>query len=374
MCNKLKVVYIAKANIPSTSANSVHVMKISEAFSKLCAEFSLIIPRPQSGEEDVEKSFNYYGVNYFDIKTVRWGKNNIINRYIFPMKCMWKARKADRIITRDPIVAFLGVLLHKHTVLDLHGDLRHLCGRAYRMLYWRGFRDSKYLHMVMITNGLVDYYHEKYKINKKNITVLADGYTAENFDNVKSRELFSGEIMNIGYCGGFLTGKGMKIVHQLTQRDSLNRYNLYGGTKEKAAEEVRGVFGDNVYFGGYIPNVKVPEILNEQDILLLPNQNQQVCKNEDIGKVTSPLKMFEYMASGRVIVASDLKVLREILDETNCYFAVPDDVESWKAVIKHIEENKEEAIAKAKKAKEDVKKYTWAIRAEKMLGLVREHN
>lgn len=58
-------------------------------------------------------------------------------------------------------------------------------------------------------------------------------------------------------------------------------------------------FSNNVLFGGYIPNAKVPEALNEQDILLLPNQRQQVCKNEDIGMVASPLKMFEYMASGR---------------------------------------------------------------------------
>ena len=72
-----------------------------------------------------------------------------------------------------------------------------------------------------------------------------------------------------------------------------------------------------------------------------------------------------------VIVASDLEVLREIVDESNCYFAVPDDANSWKKVIKHIEENKEEAIAKANKAKEDVKQYTWMIRAEKMLGLIK---
>ena len=130
----MKVVYIAKANIPSTSANSVHIMKISEAFSKISERFELIIPQPQNGENDIKRSYDYYGVEAFKISTVKIAKDGIKNRYGFPIKCLWKARKAESIITRDPLVAFLSVLLHKHTVLDLHGDLRHLCGRAPRKL------------------------------------------------------------------------------------------------------------------------------------------------------------------------------------------------------------------------------------------------
>ena len=367
----MKTVYIAKANIPSNSANSVHVMKISEAFSEICEEFKLVVPKPQDGKNDIDRSFEYYGVKPFDVATVKIGKGSLGSRYGFPIKCLWKVRKADNIITRDPLAAFLAVLFRKNVVLDLHGDLRHLCGRAYRIIKWKFFRDSKYLNLVMITEGLAEYYQDVYKISKEKVTVLPDGYTDKNFENLEERKLFQNDSLKIGYCGGFLKGKGLGLIQQLTLQDPVNRYFLYGGTKENAEKEVNSAFGTNTVFGGYVENVKIPYILNEQDILLLPNQKQQVCKNEDIGKVTSPLKMFEYMASGKVIIASDLSVLREILDESNCYFAMSDDASDWKKVIDYVSAHREEAIEKARKAKEDVKQYTWKIRAEKMLALMR---
>ena len=80
--------------------------------------------------------------------------------------------------------------------------------------------------------------------------------------------------------------------------------------------------------------------------------------------------MFEYMASGRVIIASDLPVLREILNGTNSYLANAEDVSDWMRCINEIIDNKEEAIHKAQKAKQDVKQYTWGIRAKKMLALI----
>lgn len=368
----MKTVYIAKARIPSTEANSIHVMKISEAFSELCKEFELIIPFPIGGEQAIAKSYEIYGVSPFEIKTVNVKRTGIRNRYGFPLKCLWKARKADRIITRDPLVAFGAVLLRKHVVLDLHGDLKHLCGRAYRMIYWKKFRDSKYLHLVMITHGLAKYYMENYSINADKITVLPDGYTDNAFVQIEKSKILKSPKMNIGYCGGFIQGKGLGIIREISSKDSQNHYNVFGGTKEDAERVLNEKFAENVSFGGYVPNAKIPKVLNEQDVLLLPNQNQQVCKNEDIGKVTSPLKMFEYMASERVIVASDIPVLREVLNEENSYLVKADKVDEWLKVIDYISTHRQEAQRKAQIASEDVKQYSWKKRAETMLMLCHE--
>lgn len=365
----MSTVYIAKAYIPSTSANSVHVMKISEAFSEIDSDFRLIIPEPKKGKEDIERSFAIYGVKPFLVDTVSITRTGMRNRYGFAIKSVLKAGKAQKIITRDPIVAFLSVLLHKHTVLDLHGDLAHLCGRAYRIIRWKWFRDNSNLHLVMITRGLADYYQRKYDVPPERMTVLADGYTDSNFCSMEKRAVLKDKKLNIGYCGGFVKGKGLELIYRLAQKDTGNKYHLYGGLREDAEKEVGGLFSDNVSFGGYIPNAKVPEVLNEQDILLLPNQKQQICKNEDIGMVTSPLKMFEYMASGRVIVASDISVLREVLNEDNSFLVEADAPEKWAETIAYIASHREEAVKRADKAAKDVKEYTWSRRAEQMIML-----
>ena len=365
----MKTVYIAKAKIPSTSANSVHVMKISEAFAKLCEDFELIVPE-WPGEKSIdEDGFAYYGVEPFKMQKVNVPQTGIMNRYGFPIKSIWRARKARRVITRDPIVAFLAVVCGKQAVLDLHGDLKHLCGRAYRIIKWKWFVNSKRLHLVMISAGLQRYYRRQYNLPEEQSRILADGYTADDFARIQQTEILQGNPLNIGYCGSFLKGKGLGIICRLAQMDNENRYHLFGGTKEAAERELGEKIPDNICCHGYISHAQIAEKLNEQDILLLPNQMELICKGENIGEVTSPLKMFEYMASGRVIIASDLQVLREILNETNCYFANPDDADSWRKVMEYIAANREEAVSKAQKAKQDVRQYTWKIRAEKMLEL-----
>ena len=365
----MKTVYIAKAKIPSKSANSVHVMKISEALAGLCENFELIVPElPERNQVD-DNDFAYYGVKPFNILKISIAPKGIMNRYGFPVKSVWRARKARKVITRDPLVAFIAVVCGKQVVLDLHGDLKHLCGRAYRMIKWKWFVNNERLHLVMISAGLQKYYMKQYGVPETKSRVLPDGYTEADFAGIRQTEILQGSPLNIGYCGSFIEGKGLGIIDSLAKLDSENRYHLFGGTREDAEKELMEKLPNNVFCHGYISHAQIAAKLNEQDILLLPNQMQQVCKGENIGEVTSPIKMFEYMASGRVIIASDLPVLREILNETNCYFAIPDDADSWRKVIEHVAANREEAVTKAHKAKQDVKQYTWNIRAEKMLEL-----
>lgn len=365
----METAYIAKANIPSTAANSVHVMKICESFAEMCEDFCLIIPENRENVADIKRCCDIYGVTPFRVETVKAAISGIAGSYVFALKSVWKARGASRIITRDPLAALFAVILRKRTVLDLHGDLAHLCGRAYRMIRWKWFRDNKLLHLTVTTRGLKNYYKEKYGVPDERMMVLPNGYSDNSFQKVKRKEILKNQAVNIGYCGGFVSGKGLKIIHQLASKDNRYHYNLYGGTKEDAEREVKSIFPENVSFGGYIPSMKVPEILNDQDILLLPNQEQQVCKNEDIGKITSPIKMFEYMMSGRVIVASNISVLREILTDDNSFLVAPDDPEKWLETIRYIDNHREEAKMKANRAYVDVKEYTWKNRAGKLLEL-----
>ena len=88
----------------------------------------------------------------------------------------------------------------------------------------------------------------------------------------------------------------------------------------------------------------------------------------------TPLKIFEYMAGARPIIASDLPSIREILNERNAFFCKPGDVESLTGEINYVLNNKEEAMIKAEQANKDVLRYSWDKRAERILKFIEIKN
>ena len=113
---------------------------------------------------------------------------------------------------------------------------------------------------------------------------------------------------------------------------------------------------------------QIPLFLKAADVLVLPNSTR-----EEISRsYTSPLKMFEYMASKRPIVASDLPSLREILNEKNSVPVNSDDALALAGGIKFVLKNPNESQKLTKKAFEEVKNYTWQKRVETIFKFIEE--
>ena len=102
----------------------------------------------------------------------------------------------------------------------------------------------------------------------------------------------------------------------------------------------------------------IPSWLKAADIAALPN----TARDHDSKFNTSPVKLFEYMASGRPIVAADLPSLRNILDESMAWFFEPDNPESLAKVIHSILENPKVAQEKAAVAEKESEQYDWKNR------------
>jgi len=144
-----------------------------------------------------------------------------------------------------------------------------------------------------------------------------------------------------------------------------------GGRPKEVAnrrEEIQRLGLQNVTFSGFVPNAELPLYQAAAELLLMPYQL-------DVGgssgsapvEFFSSMKMYEYMASRRPIVSSDLPVIHEVLDEHSAVFCPPADVQAWESAIRRLLANPDEAARLAEHAYQQVLPFSWTSRAQKVL-------
>lgn len=221
--------------------------------------------------------------------------------------------------------------------------------------------------VVTITQSMVDILKDEYKVPENKTVLVADGIDLEQFDlkiSQKDARIKLGLPLNkeiILYSGsvGFYGWKGEDVFI-----DAAKYFNdeyifvVLGGSKEDAEKATGGNISENVMCVGRKPHSLVPLYLKASDILVLPNKSGNKWSDE----LTSPLKLFEYMASGVPVVASDLKSIREVLNTSNSLLIEPNDPIALSDGIKMIISDRVLSSNIAQKARKDVEKYQWKDR------------
>ena len=111
---------------------------------------------------------------------------------------------------------------------------------------------------------------------------------------------------------------------------------------------------------------EIPLYLKAADLLVLPNTAKETVSRH----YTSPVKPFEYMASGRPIIASDLPSIRYVLNEKNAVLVPPDNPEAFAGAIIDLLNNHTHAEAIATMALRDVQQYSWSNRARSIINFI----
>ncbi|MFO3796164.1 MAG: glycosyltransferase, partial [Anaerolineales bacterium] len=88
--------------------------------------------------------------------------------------------------------------------------------------------------------------------------------------------------------------------------------------------------------------------------------------NIDSSAIASPMKMFEYMATGRPILTSDLPVLREVLDENMAIFSPPAEAGAWKNALERLLADPTLRSRLGKEAQRRAQAYTWRERTRRI--------
>jgi len=145
---------------------------------------------------------------------------------------------------------------------------------------------------------------------------------------------------------------------------------LVGGTPEDVDRLRAFAAGcgmkDRVRLEGTVPNGKIPLYLWAADALVMPYTSRTPTV-----RAMSPLKMFEYMAAERPIVAADFPAVREVLREgENALLVAPDSAQEIARGLRRALEEKPLAESISRRAGKDVKMFTWEERARRILEVI----
>jgi len=125
---------------------------------------------------------------------------------------------------------------------------------------------------------------------------------------------------------------------------------------------------DRVTFTGLVPPGSVPDHLARATVLVLPNPASAIST-----RFTSPLKLFEYMAAHRAIVASDLPSIQEVLkDGEHALLVAPGDPSALAAALRKLAGDRKLGERLAQAAFAESSRYTWGRRAERLEALFKD--
>ncbi len=308
----MRICYITNSAIPSTSANSIATTKICEAFSELKNEVILIT----RNIKDTKDIFEFYDIKFkFKIKKIKnFNQFPIgIKYYFFSIISIFESLnfKPDLYITRNFFTCFLLVLLRKKVIMEIHHDLSNESRIVKNLVKFTKFLNSKHVKkIVTITNGIkYEYVNKGYADKNKTLLLPSGSSLKKNFKfNIKKKKL------KIGYFGSLYKSRGIDLILKLAKIDKDNDYYLYGDLSHVSKSNLQN-HSKNLIIKDHVPYKKIPRILAKMDVLLIPYVSSITVSGDigDITKYTSPLKLFDYLCAGKIIVCSEYDVLKEII-------------------------------------------------------------
>lgn len=379
----MKIYYVANSRMPTIKAYGLQIVKMCEAFTKIGFDCELIVPKrhryPNTGEGNILEYYNVktpfrvtelkspdlinIDLGSFLNKMLFW-----IQQYFFALALKKYLRGKDGIIySRDQFALGLADSGKFKLFWEAHNFPKNIDSRFYKKIL------GKLNGLVVISEGLKNDFTGYYR---GPVLVAPDGVDLEEFD-VKTNKEEARKKLNLPldkkiavYTGHLYSWKGVDVLNAILEYlDDNEMILIVGGTKKDQdifQRKIPTELLDKVQLTGHVPHEIIPYYLKAADCAVLTGKRSESISE----KYTSPLKMFEYMASGCPIVTQDLPSFREVLNERNSFLVEPENAKKLADKIAWVFENEELAKEKAAKAFEDVQKYTWLERAKKIANII----
>jgi glycosyltransferase involved in cell wall biosynthesis len=382
----MKIIYISSEDMRKEGAGKTHFIEVAQNLVKLGNELLILLPGYQPRDR------KNYGLSVCYVPTFR---KNVLSYLLYEINSLlyltfyilnWKP---DVIYLRQglfevfpPILARLfGVpyVIEKNGIMEDEFRSRgfsEIVIKILRLAEEINFRLSD--KIVCVTEGIKREIVRRYKVNEGKLVVIPNGANIELFRPLDKHEcrrklgLEEGAFY-IGFVGSFAPWQGLDILIEAAkqvkeQGYSQIKYILVGsGERESIIRKSVREYGleQEILFSGRVTYGQVVYYINACDITVAPFTKE---------RIASPLKLFEYLACGRPVIASRVDGVKEVIEEGKCgYLFEPGDAEELaKRIIQSYQERDtlQEMGVRGRRLVES--KYSWRMTAKRIVKVLNE--
>jgi glycosyltransferase involved in cell wall biosynthesis len=366
---------LMSSELPNQTASAAQQVKTAHALARSGIRVRLIakhvgaVPSP-------EEVLGHYGLvpdDNLEVIIISVPKGRQRNRVFFARVLASKAWRGKRIgiLTREPRVFPMSMITPGRTpiLFEAHEpaglDDRPLNRRSRRLQGW-ALRSARGVVAVTKAGG------EGFAgmgVEPQRLAVIPNGADPLQLD--APRPELTSEI-RLSYVGSFQEDRGVDVLVKalplIDKRVSVHTVGEWRPDRRELIADLARALGveDRLTMHPAVAHGEVPKHLAEADILVLPMTGSSVGQT-----FASPMKLFEYMAAGRPIIASDLPTVREIVGEDEAWFFKMGDERSLADAVTRVVAEWPDARMRASRAEHLLEtSYTFDARARRLTSFM----
>lgn len=377
--NLPKIYYIANAKMPTPKAHGIQTAKMTEAMIRAGADLKLVVPARRATKQSM-KEFYGLGVDVPLVKipvfdTYTYGKLGFaLGSFTFMLGSffylLWKRLVGEKFIIYtidiDQFSFIFLPLIGKRLFAEIH-DAKRL-SIPFKILF------SKAEGIVVINKIIKKEIAETFGVSTDKIIAHPNGIDLTQFDiGLRKEEARKVLKMPVNrpialYSGRFYNWKGLDIILRAAQEIDKEKLIYLVGGSEDEFKKISGAntIPINIICAGAKDYKEMPMWLAAADVLVVLGTE----KNDYSYLHTSPMKLMEYMASRRPIVASHTPANLEIVGENEAVFYAPDDHRDLAEKINSVLKNPEKFNYLIDGARRKVNSLSWDARAQSVLNFI----
>jgi glycosyltransferase involved in cell wall biosynthesis len=384
------ILYPANTILPTPRANTIQILNTARELAAQGNEVHLVAKKADATQEEIR---DYYGIESSPsflmhlvpaprIFRSAKGHESLVLKKTFQLLTHFRAEK-KLLFTRDPLFASILLKFRKlfrfRLVYEAHTLFFLTAKETYMPVAWSERKEQRLFQrerrifshadgLIFITNSLFQLAQQHFEFHQP-CRVLHDGTRIP--DQLSSDNRKGG----ICYSGQLYLWKGMiNLLKAMSWVDD-GVLHIYGGGYNTVQDDLAEMdkvirelgLSSKINFHGFKPPSEIPAHITQHSVGVIPLPANIIANH-----CNSPLKLFDYMANGLAVVASDLSTIREVIEHgKNGHLVEPENPKSLAEGINKTLKDEEYRAKLARDAFRTVQKYSWQNRAMNLDNFLR---